>query len=592
MHLDEIILARKISRRNFLKFTTATASSLLVNGCIPTPLPQSSLTFKEVSKSVAETPTISSGYSIKRLISWGDPLFTTAEVFNPQRISADDQALRFGYNNDFLAYLPINWGEPNNTRGLLHVNHEFPNPAVMRIEAQQQSVGFSVLEVKRTKSSGWVVEKSSSYHRRVTATTPIRVSGPAASVIGGWVVGTLGNCAGGVTPWGTVLTSEENFDEFFGNVPPHLAANERFKRYSIQSDSDKYNWGSSDNRFDVSAHPDEPQRFGWVVEYDPYDANKPPVKRTALGRFKHESASCTLAPDGRVVVYSGDDEEFEYLYRFVSSKAYDPSNRAANDGILDEGVLSVAKFTPEGMVQWVPLIFGTAGLDVSSGFTSQADVLIHARLAGKVVGATPMDRPEDVEVNPVTGGVYVCLTKNKQRTTVDKVNRRAPNPFGHIIELIPPQGNHAADNFTWELFLEAGDFTNFSHNATYLVPPSRKGWLANPDNIAFDPSGRIWIATDGQKDSIGMNDGLYAADTTGPVRGQTRLFFNAPDGAEVTGPCFTPDGKTLFLSIQHPGSAKQTANDQKKAWPDFEEGVPPRPSVIAITKDDDGVIGS
>ena len=347
----------------------------------------------------------------------------------------------------------------------------------------------------------------------------------------------------------------------------------------------------------MSKEPNEPNRFGWVVEIDPYDPTSTPVKRTALGRFKHESASPVIADDGRLVVYSGDDENFQYLYRFVSRDVYDPNNRAHALTLLDHGTLSVARFNDDGSLVWLPLVYGASPLNTENGFASQADVIIETRRAADLVGATPMDRPEDVEVNPVTGQLFVCMTSNNKRDEDNNANPRSPNFYGHIIEMTPPlsdsKKDHTADRFEWDIFLLAGDPNNPDHAAYYQGPPSENGWLSNPDNIAFNPAGDIFITTDGQPKTIDTADAVYAANTIGAGKGIPKCFFRGPTGCEVTGPSFTPDGTTMFLSIQHPADDKHsTFDDPSTRWPDFNDSMPARPAVIAITKKDGGIIGS
>jgi len=603
MNLEEVIWARKLSRRSFLGGGAALLSAAMLPRLPAWAAAARPLKFTELARSQAADAQVADGYSIQRIISWGDGLLSTHSSFDVNEQTAQSQAERFGYNNDYLAYLPLAKGAAANKHGLLHVNHEYPTPSMMfpegtdealKVAVMQQSVGFSTLELRY--NDGWQVVQDSAHTRRVTATSPIAISGPAAGDVrmrttadpaGQQVLGTLANCAGGVTPWGTVLTAEENFNLYFGGeLPEDKTQLRHFKRYRVGK-NDVFGWSKHDVRFDISTEPNEPNRFGWLVEYDPYDATRMPVKRTALGRFKHEAGNHALAPDGRVVIYSGDDEVYEYLYRFVTAKPYDRENRAANWGLLDEGTLSVAKFLPSGELHWLPLVYGQNGLDESNGFASQADVVIEARRAGDIVGATPMDRPEDVEVNPKTNTVFASLSKNKTRkpSRVEPANSRGPNPFGHILELVPPAGDHAAERFSWEVFLEGGNPKEPAHQAYYINAPSANGWLANPDNFAFDNDGRMWITTDGQGDSIGYNDGIYAVECVGNTRGRPRLFFNAPAGAEATGPYFTPDGTTLFVSIQHPGI------EPVNGWPDFSDALPPRPSVIAIRREDGTPIG-
>jgi secreted PhoX family phosphatase len=442
------------------------------------------------------------------------------------------------------------------------------------------------------------------------------VAGPAAGhermktkadPSGRQVIGTINNCSGGVTPWGTVLTAEENFNNYFGGDPAQTPEAANHKRLGIKGKS-RYSWSRFHERFDVEKNPNEPNRFGWVVEIDPYDPQSTPIKRTTLGRFKHEAATCVVAPDGRVVVYSGDDEAFEYIYRFVTANKFNAGNPAANRHLLDEGTLSVAKFDETGTLRWIPIVFGQGPLTPANGFNSQADVLIDTRRAADLLGATPMDRPEDVESNPVNGRVYVMLTNNNTRKPdqVSKLHPRATNLYGHIIELLPPgsEGSdgargamHTADEFRWEVLLLAGNPAKPEHGARYHPDTEKHGnWLAAPDNCCFDNRGRLWITTDqgsGQR-KTDIPDGVYACDVNGAGRGLTKFFYACPRDAEMCGPAFTPDNRTLFVAVQHPGEYKDSTFDNPSTrWPDFDfkGNTPPRPSVVAITREDGGVIG-
>lgn len=466
----------------------------------------------------------------------------------------------------------------------------------------------SIIEVRK-ENGAWTVVPDSQYARRITLDTEMTVAGPAAGhdrlktnadPSGTKVFGTINNCAGGKTPWGTVLMAEENFHGYFGGeLAAESAESENHKRYGVPSTS--YAWWRSEDRFDLGKEPNEPNRYGWMVEYDPYDPNSLPVKRTALGRAKHEGATSIVNKDGRVVLYSGDDERFEYLYRFVTSGTFDPDNPEANRDLLDDGTLSVAKFD-ESKVTWLPLVFGEGPLTAENGFSSQADVLIEARRAADLLGATPMDRPEDVEPNPVNGRVYVMLTNNTRRKDeqVDGVNPRANNAHGQVAELIPPGGagpdaDHTADQFDWDLLLIAGDPKKEGSGAEYH--PNTEAWLSSPDNVAFDNQGRIWISSDqgGAQAGNGIPDGMFACDFEGDGRAYLKFFFACPIGAEMCGPEFTPDGQTLFVAVQHPAEADgyvSTFENPTTRWPDFADGMPPRPSILAITKDDGGEIGT
>ena len=571
------------------------------------------LSFKEIKHGLDATHHLSTGYKAQVLLRWGDKILADSPDFAPEAQTAAAQAMQFGYNNDFIGYLSYKFDNPNSQHGLLCVNHEYTNAELMfprmtiqtafdRIKAEQvaiemQAIGHSIVEIEKDREQ-WVPVLDGKLNRRITVTTPIAISGPAAGSprlatsadpSATLVYGTLGNCGGGVTPWGTILTCEENFTFYFGgNVAgaPEAAA---FQRYGLE-ERPLAAWLKFDGRFDVGREPNEPNRFGWVVEIDPYDPQSTPVKRTALGRFKHEAASLVLSADGRAVVYMGDDERFEYIYRFVSAQAFNPEDRAANFRLLDEGTLSVARFFADGTLTWLPLVYGSGPLTAANGFNSQADVVIEARRAADLLGATPMDRPEDVETDPVTGHIFAMLTNNWNRTReqVDAANPRPQNVTGHVIEMAAPGDagaiDHTAARYGWALFLVCGNPAR--EGTIYGAGVSQNSWLACPDNCAFDNRGRIWIATDqgGQQAEMGIGDGVYAADTVGVGRAVTRNFFRCPRGAEATGPCFTPDGKTLFLSVQHPGEGS-SYDRPSTHWPDFTQGLPPRPAVIAITRD-------
>ena len=620
--LEEMIGTR-LSRRDALKGMAAGLFGL--SGCATlapgTAAPP--LAFKETPRTLDATHHVAPGYSAQVVVRWGDPLKSGGPAFRPGLQTADEQEVQFGMDNDFIAYMPLPRGSRSSTSGLLCVNHERNSPQLAwpgipvenaeknmtreQCAAEMASQGHTVVEVRRG-ASGWTIVPDSRYTRRLTArSTPMRVSGPAAGHArmrtkadpeGRTIIGTLNNCAGGVTPWGTVLTAEENLHNYFtgdAGKGPEVAA---WKRYGVNGRG-RYVWGRYFDRFNLDREPNEPNRFGWIVEIDPYDPQSMPVKRTALGRCKHECATSATSHDGRVAIYSGDDERMEYVYKFVTRRPYDTGNPSANRDLLDDGTLYVARFEDNGRMRWLPLVFGQGPLTAANGFASQADVMIEARRAGDLVGATPMDRPEDVEAHPVTGRVYVLLTYNERRKPDEKnpANPRGPNRHGHIVEIVPPlvggKPDHTATECEWGFFLLGGDPKNPEHGARYAAPVSDTGWLAAPDNVAFDPRGRLWIATDGQDDIAGFADALYAAEVDGPARGVTRCFFTAPRGSEVCGPAFTPDGTTLFLAIQHPAEEKGSTYDTPSTrWPDFRPDMPPRPSLIAITRDGGGEIGS
>lgn len=618
--ISDIIDAR-LSRRGFLGGLAAT-SSFLATGCVtPTvagdapAVLEPGFGFNEITRGTDETHHVPDGYTTDLVLRWGDPLFEDSPVFDPFNQSEADQLKQFGYNNDYLGFVPLPASADGQQRGLLCVNHEYVSTPLMqpdvaatypesmteaRCLTELAAHGGSVVELIQTEN-GWAPVIGSEYNRRITPhKTPMRMSGPAAGSDrlkttadpeGLTAAGTMNNCAGGITPWGTWLMAEENINgHFLGELAedhPEAANHERFG-----VPGEWYQWGRHIDRFDVSKEPNEPNRFGWIVEVDPMDPSSTPRKRTALGRFKHEGAENVIAPDGRVVIYMGDDQRFDYLYKFVTRDRYDATS--PNRDLLDDGTLYVARFYDDGTVEWMPLIFGQGPLTPENGFASQADVLIDTRLAADLLDATPMDRPEDVEPDPRTGKVWVMLTNNSRRTEdeLNAANPRADNRFGHIIEIIEPEGDFTSTTSRWEFLVRCGDPSVAEIGATWNPLTSDQGWFGSPDNCALDPTGRLWVATDGNEDT-GASDGIWAMETTGERRGTGKAFFRAPVGAEVCGPRFTEDGETLFLSVQHPGDGRGASFENPTTrWPDFDEGRPPRPSVIAIRKVGGGPIGA
>ena len=607
----EPTIGEVISRRTLLKGMAA-GSAFGLLGCGTLSVASSSdPTFAEVPRSSGEGIQVPPGYNAQVLLRQGDPVKPGVPEYDPRTQTAADQAQQFGMDPDYVAFMPLPRGSKSSDRGLLGVNHEnhraalcFPgNPKQLtreQCQIQMEALGFSIVEIARGGSQ-WLVLRDSSYNRRISTNTEMRISGSAAASprmrtnadpTGLRSYGTFNNCAGGTTPWGTILTAEENFQNYFvGDAGKGPEAASR-KRYGVSGKGRYADWGRYFERFNLDKEPNEPNRFGWIVEIDPYNPSSTPVKRTALGRAAHECATTAVSHDGRVAVYSGDDARMEFVYKFVTR-----DKAGTSPDLLDHGTLYVAKFEANGKMRWLPLVHGQGPLTEANGFASQADVVIDARRAGTLVGATPMDRPEDVEPHPQTGNIYVVMTFNEQRRAdqVNPANPRANNKWGHIVEIVPPRiggkPDHTATECDWGFFILAGNPAEPSHGARYGAPVTANGWIAAPDNLAFDPKGRIWISTDGQDDAAGFNDSLYCATTSGPARGATRCFFTSPLGSEVCGPEFTPDGKTLFIAVQHPGDGS-TFDKPSTRWPDFRNDLPPRGAVIAVTKADGGEIGS
>jgi secreted PhoX family phosphatase len=613
---SEPSIGELIGRRQAILGFTAIAT-LSATKAFPQSAGPSTFTFKEVPHGLDATHHVPDDYDVQVLIRWGDPVVAGAPAYDPLNQSAAAQAKQFGYNNDFLGLHPLPAGSTSGDRFLMVVNHEYTNTNLMlkgvgegrearlkadknQAEIEMAAHGGAVIEIAR-EGRTWKVAGDSKYARRIDANTPMRIAGPAsghakmktaADPDGKTVLGMFNNCAGGETPWGTWLTCEENFYFYFAGDRTKHPDQTLASRYGLGR-TVGYAWGQHFDRFNFDKEPNEPNRFGWVVEIDPYDPQAMPVKRTALGRFAHEGSHHAVARDGRVVCYLGDDSRGEYLYKFVTARPWNPTDRAANRDLLDEGTLYAARFEEGGKMTWLPLVHGQGPLTAENGFNNQGDVVINARRAGDLLKATPMDRPEDVEPNKVNGRVYVALSNNGQRKPeeVNPANPRAKNDHGHIVEMTPKDGDHASTEGTWEILIAAG--RPGTHAGTKYHPDtSADGWLTCPDNVTFDSKGRLWIATD-SGEIAGIADGLYACDVSGAGRALTRQFFAAPQGAEVCGPTFTADDRTLFLAIQHPGEGKGSSYETPTTrWPDFKDGQPPRPSVIVITKKDGGVIGS
>ncbi|MFN3729439.1 MAG: PhoX family protein [Fimbriimonadaceae bacterium] len=616
------VVERRLSRRQFLgaglALAAAAASGGLTRALASPSTSQGSptgLNFIPIQPKAGDAVQVPPHYRSQVVARWGDPIKMGAPAFRMDAVAQTPQDQCFGYNCDFVGYHPLPFGSSRSDHGLLSVNFEYINPELMfpvddvkalsreQVVACMNAVGTGVVEIKKTAGK-WEMIQSSPYNARLTAFTPMKVGGPAAGdarmktsahAEGMTSTGTFANCAAGKTPWGTVLTAEENFQSMFGYADSLTDAKavKSAARYGIGKQASEYGWERYFDRFDARKEPNESNHFGWVVEFDPYDPTWTPVKRTALGRCRHEAATTHVTKDGKVVMYTGDDARFEYVYKFVTAERYNPANREANRGLMDKGTLYVARFDEDGTGVWLPLVHGNGPLTSANGFDSQADVVIDVRVAADLLGATKMDRPEDIEVNPVNEKVYLVCTNNVDRgrdgrAPTDKANPRPQNRHGHIIEMIEENNDHASTRFKWDLFLVCGDPKD---EATYYAgyPKDAVSPISCPDNICFDPKGNLWIATDGQEGSLKVRDGFFAVPTEGPDRGKLMQFMESVVGSEVCGPEFTPDGKTAFLAIQHPGEGSTFAKPSTH-WPDG-SGIP-RPSVIAIEAENGDVIGS
>jgi hypothetical protein len=618
------VLETRLSRRDLLKSAAAltVVSALPLGGCATAGRGAGSLGFSSVAASTEDTVRLPQGYSYYVLNAWGDPIGHSngSPAFKQDASNtADEQLLQSGMHHDGIHYYPLPYDSDSSNHALLAVNHEYTDDGLLhangfadwsaeKVRKSQNATGASVMEVA-FRDGKWSVVHGSKYARRITGNTPTRISGPAAGSAGMrtaadasglQVLGTVNNCAHGYTPWGTYLTCEENWDGYFVNTGTITADH---ARNGIRAKGRGYRWHEFDERFDAGKHPNEPNRFGWVVELDPYDPASAPVKRTALGRFSHEGAWPATAADGRLVIYMGDDRAFEYIYKFVSRDRMNAGDRAANRELLDHGTLYVAKFHEDGGGEWVPLVHGQGKLNADNGFADQAEVLIKTRLAADAVGATRMDRPEWIAVHKSTKEVYCTLTNNANRGTprvpgLSAANPRSNNVFGHIIRWREAGGDPAAMRFRWDVFVYAGDPEHPEEEKRGNIKGDAFG---SPDGLWFDDSGLLWIQTDvststlnkGHYERIGNNQMLCADIRTGEIR----RFLTGPRGCEVTGVIMTPDARTMFVNIQHPGESASERSDPKtpkavSSWPDGARGERPRSATIVIRKNDGGPIGS
>ncbi len=725
--IREIIDEVKLDRRRFVRTglsaaALASAGGLSLAGLVKTveaaPLPSGlgfpGIGFESIPPSLDIDPgtpsavldrvTVPAGYRAELFVAWGDPIMPGGTPFTGQAgETAAEQARQFGMHCDGMHFFPLDDGREHSgrgdddgpgqgdrvERGLLCVNNEYTHEEVLFADGQvgagytlqktrksQAAHGVSIVEARRHQGR-WQVVKNSRHGRRITANTPMRISGPAAghvllqareflvtdaattwtgSTTNGRVCqGTVNNCAHGITPWGTYLTCEENWNGNFGgtgvvDTTTTTEIGKLNRRYGIAAAGFGYRWHTTDPRWDVSTNPNEPNLFGWVVEIDPFDPTSTPVKRTALGRFKHESAQYVVDKDNRVAFYLGDDERNEYIYKFVCDGKFNHHNPHANRRLLDKGTLCVARFDADLSGRWLALVPGTVGLDGvalrdNPNFAGaddaevQAKILIKTRMAADAVGATMMDRPEWTGARPRIRGfeeveIYCTLTNNNRRGSsatpssnaadgstvagsarpaVDAANPREDNIYGHIIRWREAGRSVRATAFTWNLFLQAGDTATSKaarptndYKGNIVDVPDGSADFGAPDGLWFDPFGRLWVQTDQVGDGSGdwVHLGANVMVCADPNSGEVRRFLTGPNRCEVTGVTMTPDGRAMFVGVQHPGEDSTAANPTAFSnWPqaqwttasDGRTALPagrPRSGVVVITKDDGGVIGA
>jgi secreted PhoX family phosphatase len=650
------VIEARASRRGFLMGGLAAAITGMVGLGVSTrgALASTSsplLGFSPVPVSEDDTIIVPEGYKTQILARWGDPISGDMPAYHGSN-TGEEQFHQVGQHHDGQHFFPIEGVSPyegSSTDGLYVLNHEYIEPRFLHADKYRgqelssgavlyhdgkrdddevlkeiNAHGVAVFRVQKQDNGDWAII-ADPRNRRITGNTPMEIGGPVRgshhvvtkySPEGTMARGTLNNCAHGVTPWNTYLTAEENWAGYFSNTDqedqkPNLPR--EHARYGVAtSPNARYGWHHAMSgadafvRFDASAkaaspaddYRNEPNTFGWIVEIDPFNPESVPVKRTHLGRFAHEGVIFAKSEPGKpVVCYSGDDARFEYIYKFVSRDVYVPGE--TDGSILDHGTLYAAKFNADGTGEWLALAPGRNGLTPANGFADLADILVNTRLAADKAGATKMDRPEWGAVDPATGEVYFTLTNNTRRTEaqVDPMNPRAANQFGHIIRWREGRDDPAAASFAWDMFVIAG---NAATSRTFTGQAlDEDNIFACPDGLWFDPDSRLWIQTDigesaqntGDTAPMGNNQ-MLAAD---PHTGEIRRFLTGPVGQEITGVCTTPDQRTMFVGVQHPGAtttAQQwAAGAVNSSWPDG-NGAIPRSALVVITREDGGVIGA
>ncbi|KQW35252.1 PhoX family phosphatase [Rhizobacter sp. Root404] len=582
------------------------------------------LGFKGIPASAADRITVPDGYVATVIAAWGEPIGVPGQMpawREDASASAADQAVQMGMHHDGIHFFPL---AGSSTRGLLTMNHEYTDDGLLhadgmatwsaeKVRKAQAAHGIAVIEVER-RGDAWTMVRPSPYARRITATTPFAIGGPAgghalmktaADPAGRTALGTFNNCASGKTPWGTYLSGEENFNGYFalGDAKPDAHQ----QRWGLRKTA-FYRWNEHDERFDAAKHPNEFNRFGWIVEVDPMDPKSTPVKRTALGRAVHEGAWVAVTRDGRAVVYSGEDSRFEYIYKFVSRDRIAPAGNGltqaqANRELLDHGTLYVARFDADGTGRWMPLVHGTGPLTGAKGFADQGEVLIKARQASDLLGATKMDRPEWLAIDQQAREVYCTLTNNTARGAkgqpgVDAANPRADNAMGQIIrwkEGAAAGGDFDATTMRWDHLVLAGDPANERADAKGNIKGDIFG---SPDGLMLDARGVLWVQTDAS--ATQLNKGEYARIGNNQMlafdrgTGEVRRFLTGPVNCEITGATLTPDGTTMFINVQHPGETPSDRSDPAEPnkfskWP---SGGRPRSATVVIRRLDGGVIGA
>lgn len=657
------ILERSWSRRHVMKGGLGLAAMTILSGCglgqssgadtIESPSNGSrdalTLGFESLPGSKTDAVVVPAGYIASVLAPWGTPLNTQARPWKEDGSnSANDQANAVGMHHDGMHFFAI---DGRSDDGLLLINNEYidqdalhPNGASNDAsgkrpaeEVRKEINAHGVTAVRITRVGGqWVVSNDDPLNRRFTTATVMDLSGPLAgtkhvktafSPAGTQARGTNNNCGNGYTPWGTYLTCEENWPDIFVNRAESLPADQQ--RIGIPADESRYGWDTAAgddserdgefSRFDLTPRGEDPAQdyrneassYGYIVEIDPLDPNKRAVKRTALGRFRHEGCWPGKLEEGKpVVFYSGHDARFEYIYKFVSDALWDPTDANPTDRLatgakyMDSGTLYVARFNDDGTGQWLALTPNAptlSGTTLGNEMGGLAEIILNTAHAGDLVGATPMDRPEWGAVDPSNGDIYMTLTNNTERQA-DQLNAANPRPHNANGQIIRWSEERGSDTFRWEIFVFGSPTDAESDiNRSGLQAENQ---FASPDGLVFDARGILWIQTDNSGNAVAdyTNDQMLAVVpsniTAQPSdssvihaenQNQLKRFLVGPNGSEVTGFATTPDNTSIFVNIQHPANWPYT-DDATQASPQGIQ-VRPRAATVVIQRQDGGGIG-
>ena len=600
------VLSRRLARRALLKGGTLGAMlGARARRTLFAHETDENLTFGPIAGGTEDEIRVPDGYTWEALARWGDRVKFGASAFNPSNLDAGAQRKQVGYNCGYLGWVDY---QPT-LGGIVCIGHNDTNPELMfpdysqefttlqQVDYELAALGVTVFQAPPRRTSAapryWFYG-SSNYNERLHGESSLTMTGPVAghSLLvtssdtgGNLATGTFNACGGGISPWGTFLVAEGCFGQYFANngSVTNEMAREANAALGVLDEGSSRPWWRFHNRFDLASEPNEANKFGWIVEVDPWDRDYPRRKLTAIGRLSHCSASVALSSSNKVALYTADSSQFAHLYKFVSTDAFDRTNRPAAKNLLDNGTLYVAKFNEDGTGEWLPLVYESGSLNASNGFTSQADVLLFPGQAAEVLGATQLESPRDVQVGPAGGKVYLSLwgteepppAEGEEETSGDLVS------LGQIVEIEEDGSDSAATTFSWQVFMQCGDPGVEEHDAYFAeFDATSASAIARPGQVRFDHHGNLVIATSGQHADLGILDGVFFVPTAGDERGYNRQLLSCVAGASCGAAVVSPDHQLLLVAIQHPGKGG-TRGERISTFGGDDIN---RPAVIAVTR--------